>query len=381
MQRVLLVAIFCLFYIYQSDCVTSCYDGAYATKNPPYNECSGYRYCEPGNYCVNGTKYPCPEGTYGSVSGLSSPLCEGPCPPGYYCPYGSSSATKFPCGGPNFICPLGSSTPTLVSTGYYSIGLSGSSDADSMLIRVAQVICPKGYYCEEGLLSICPVGRFGNSEGLTNSNCSGLCPEGWICKLGTTSPHSYPCLADPKIFCPQGSSHSFKTFQGYYAIQSHVQEGGGYGDQSPCPTGTYCSGGIRYSCPAGRYGSRAQEYQQNCTGVCRPGYYCPEESRSATAIACGDASVYCPEGSPAPIPVSEGFYSAGSAMEHPFWSNATGLESHLVIHRSSQNLCEPGYYCQKGEWHLFNYSMKTMRLRFKIQVSSFLTVFYSSFYP
>ena len=92
------------------------------------------------------------------------------------------------------------------------------------------------------------------------------------------------------------------------------------------------------------YNLGATEGLQNsaCSGLCAPGYYCPERSTSRTQYNCGDLfhgnndlttlidtvssmfnisesfgtsrlqnSVFCPEGSSAPLPVQVGFYSIG----------------------------------------------------------------------
>ncbi|CAM9217060.1 unnamed protein product, partial [Sphacelaria rigidula] len=38
--------------------------------------------CGPGFYCTEGVRRPCPPGTYGNTSGLSTPSCSGPCAAG-----------------------------------------------------------------------------------------------------------------------------------------------------------------------------------------------------------------------------------------------------------------------------------------------------------
>ena len=44
------------------------------------------RICPTGHYCVNGIKIACRAGTFGVSEGLSSDMCSGLCPLGYYCP-------------------------------------------------------------------------------------------------------------------------------------------------------------------------------------------------------------------------------------------------------------------------------------------------------
>ena len=76
--------------------------------------------CELGHYCINGTRYNCPAGTYGGEWGLSNASCSGPCMEGYYCPEQSHISTQRECGGPAVFCPHGSGNPTAVREGYFS---------------------------------------------------------------------------------------------------------------------------------------------------------------------------------------------------------------------------------------------------------------------
>lgn len=52
----------------------------------------------------------------------------------------------------------------------------------------------------------------------------------------------------------------------------------------------------------------------------KAGYYCPpgesaSPSLDATLVACGNPTVFCPEGSVEPVPVRAGFYSVGGGSE------------------------------------------------------------------
>ena len=59
-------------------------------------------------------------GRFGTVAPWSTEDCAGPCQAGYYCPEGSDSKRKFPCGGKYVYCPEGSGSPVAVPTGSYS---------------------------------------------------------------------------------------------------------------------------------------------------------------------------------------------------------------------------------------------------------------------
>lgn len=100
-----------------------CIAGSYGDSDGLFNACSGPSpppfpcssssgFCEPGFYCpVNSTNprsVPCPAGTYGSSSGLSSSNCSALCPVGHYCPEGSLSPVPCPAGEEreNFSSPI-----------------------------------------------------------------------------------------------------------------------------------------------------------------------------------------------------------------------------------------------------------------------------------
>jgi hypothetical protein len=78
--------------------------------------------CEPGNYCVEGSKYTCPAGYYGGSFGLSTAECSGQCSPGFTCAAGSVDGRATQCGNSTVYCPTGSFEVVPVSVGYYAVG-------------------------------------------------------------------------------------------------------------------------------------------------------------------------------------------------------------------------------------------------------------------
>ena len=64
-----------------------------------------------------------------------------------------------------------------------------------------------------------------------------------------------------------------------------------------CEPGHYCLQGLRYRCPAGRYGALRRETNPTCQGSCAEGYYCQWSSISPYANPCGSAEKICIEGS------------------------------------------------------------------------------------
>ena len=333
---------------------TSCYIGSYQVDTEPFNECSGWRDCEKGYYCISGNRYECPSGTFGETEKLSSSRCSGPCPKGYFCPKGSVTGT--PCGKVNSYCPEASVAPIPVPVGYYSKSSDGTVNVDDMssLLRSDISICEEGFYCVDGIRYMCKSGVYGNEKGLSSLSCSGPCPKGFFCEAGTVDPYSRPCGPKPSSYCPEASSHPLPTSLGYYAVSSETTEGA-YSSQVVCPRGFYCIDGTKYPCPAGRYGGQVMETNSSCTGVCRAGSYCPPASTRVRQHGCGNASVYCPEGSEAPTRVSTGHYTVGNEYVNDTWywqeiqtyADFTAGENFHELHRVSQQACEPGYYCEE----------------------------------
>ena len=86
-------------------------------------------------------------------------------------------------------------------------------------------------------------------------------------------------------------------------------------------------------CLPGTYGMTYGLTSPGCSGMCQPGYYCPQGSVTPTEVKCGDPSLYCPTtGLSRPLPVPLGYYSLG------------GNEST----RNNIALAPPGYYALQG---------------------------------
>ena len=109
--------------------------------------------CPKGHYCVGGIQRPCPQGTYGSDTGLASHQCSGVCFAGYYCPQQSIHPVPCPdghwCDGNSSVpCPAGrygepgtktSSTPGYTHTKSSLLGTDACSGS-----------CDPGHYCPPG---------------------------------------------------------------------------------------------------------------------------------------------------------------------------------------------------------------------------------------
>jgi hypothetical protein len=230
--------------------------------------------CPRGFYCPFATKIPCPIGTYCPRDGHWDPM---PCPPGTFnamvgqlkcaeCPLGyicpgfgrlqpAACPPGFSCGNegltspnarcpPGFFCPSGTITsdpfrndttlrPYPCAPGSYCLGGVGYDEVKSGDFLYSQP-CTDGFYCE--LASVGPKG-------------SGLCPAGFICPSGTSSP-----IPTPKGYfaSSKGTVQAAACLPGYYAPTIQTEE------CYPCPPGTLCEVDGLYEaeiCPPGTYRS------------------------------------------------------------------------------------------------------------------------------
>lgn len=238
------------------------------------------------------------------------------------------------CGSSAVYCPLGSADPVPVSSGYYTIG------SDRNATRSAQQQCEPGYYCVDGLRHACPPGSFGDTSGLSSPVgpifdhinaffCSGLCDAGYFCPFNSTSRTEEPCPA------------------GRYGSVQGLTDGN---CTAICPLGHYCPAGsvLPVKCPAGVFGGYEGLKDAHChpdcseglcsnqdisASGCEAGFYCEEGSVTLKPKECGGINVYCPPGSVAPVPVSKGYYTVGPSP----------------LQRTHELICEAGFYCKEGE--------------------------------
>jgi len=230
-------------------------------------------------------------------------------PGGYYVSNHESIPVIGPCSRTEedinlYYCPKGSAnSPISVLPGYYLIGGDGNKT------REEAVLSEPGTFSLNGVRHHCPAGTFGETHGLYNSSCTGLCPPGYYCEEGSPSPTK----------CPKG------TFGESKGLTDMVCSG-------LCPPGYYCEEGspVPTKCPKGTFGESNGLTDMACSGLCPPGYYCPEGT--ITPLDCDFVDVFCPQGSSFPRSVSPGHYTIG---EHE-------------TRRYDQIQCPAGYFCVDG---------------------------------
>ena len=230
--------------------------------------------------------------------------------------------------------------------------------------RVAQRLCPKGFFCNDGRRTACPVGVYGTTEGLYERGCTEMCTAGTYCPLGSVD----PIVCDAGHYCPNGQDR-IACPAGTYGATSGL---GSSSCTGLCTRGYYCPEGststTQIICPAGRYGATDGLATGLCSGECDAGYYCPEGSTSFKQIACGGAHLFCPVGSSQPIRVGlgnyteygdyqtrhrertteRGYYSLGySGLRRICEAGSYGASEGLAINTCTGQ-CDPGYYCPAG---------------------------------
>lgn len=205
-------------------------------------------------------------------------------------------------------------------------------------------MCPSGTYCQDGVQSPCPSGRYGAVAGLSSAMCSGMCSVGYFCPPNSTSATQVECGWDQRVpsavYCPPASGEPTQAALGEYTSGGTSQAT--RGTALPCPSGSFCVSGSAHWCPPGRFGCADRLSDPGCNGPCTAGFYCPLGASSSQALACGvsdrnpsAASVFCPEGASAPMAVGPGNYSTGSTMGTPH-------------RRTGQEVCPAGSFCLLG---------------------------------
>ena len=234
--------------------------------------------------------------------------------PGFACSAGTgelSPSSASGCHLPTSYCPAGSSVRTPTLTGYYAVTVAPGA----MLFSDA-VPCQAGQYCTGGVAAPCPAGTFGDSGALFTPQCSGVCAAGYYCPAGSTSSMQQSCSDGPAAYCPSGTQLPQLCVPGYFTGPGGLLDGSSSSGTSGtsgtggvpltgswnqwwsqlCPPGSYCVGGVRYTCPPGRYGNETGLSTAACVGACRAGYFCAGNATTDTDAACGNAAVYCPSG-------------------------------------------------------------------------------------
>jgi predicted outer membrane repeat protein len=151
--------------------------------------------------------FPCAAGVFGTSTEAhvqSSPLCQGQCPGGYYCPGATSVPQLCPV---HVYCPAGSSMPTPCG--------EGTAGKESGLVSAAQcTACTDGFWCSAGIEIPCEKGYYADSlppkQRISQAICLS-CPA-FSTTAAQGSADITQCLVEcgpssPKLDCPLPAYH------------------------------------------------------------------------------------------------------------------------------------------------------------------------------
>ncbi|KYO38996.1 hypothetical protein Y1Q_0022586 [Alligator mississippiensis] len=323
----------------------------------PSNKSSGVqlpRPCPVGYFCPPGTSFstehPCPRGTFGPKPGATHESdCE-PCPAGMYC---SAPGLTQPSGfcHSGYYCTKGAITPAPIRHRVESVGLSPPGND----------ICPPGHFCPNGTsypipcppgsyssslglaaedqCQLCPAGRYCNRAGLSDLSQASLCSAGYVCLEGSSGP------------CPSNGLHGYRCPSGFYCPT-------GTGLEIPCEPGMFSpmpGASVCLPCPAGvtcRHAATVKPLS------CPQGYYCP--SQTAMPLPCPEGTLNTLEGALSPAacrPCPVGRYCRGHANWEPDGLCSAGYycaggAADAVPRRTPgfplNGPCPLGHYCPEG---------------------------------
>lgn len=202
----------------------------------------------------------------------------------------------------------------------------------------------------------CTLNSLVSTDGFIHNSCSS-CPQGYYCQnlqqnstsmkdLKSVQP-PIPC-GSPSYYCPTNSTAPYYVDDGYYSI-------GGFGpitrtNQIIAPKGFYAINGEVFKCPPGTFGDKSGLMNEECSGLCYGGYYCPAGSVSGDEVPCGRYQ-YCPEGSAFPIFVRHGFYTTISNLTYDYGKETEGLHYDDVkplSHQMEAYECPYGHFCRNA---------------------------------
>ena len=259
--------------------------------------------CPSGLYFNSVSCVACPAGSFCVPYSSNLPTS---CPANSYCPAGSTAATLCPTGQ---MSSAGSSDISQCQTAYINVNISIDGVSNSLSqsqfqnalpsnvavqsyvdeIIVSQGVCPQGYYCPYGTTTPtpCPAGTYNNITNTVDSSTCLTCPQGNYCPLASILPTK----------CAAGS---------YMINLNAIQQS----DCTVCPTGNYCPlGSISpTNCSAGTYNKYVNSTSANNCLSCPPGDYCPGATTTPSLCSANTFSLssapncsVCPTYSTSPI--------------------------------------------------------------------------------
>jgi hypothetical protein len=266
----------------------------------------------------------CPAGQFGNASGLTSAACSHACASAAHTQGSYSSLNDRVTGNPYSAARDG--LRALSAFPDRDPVYSGSSGTDGMQLAESSnwcqaSVCAAGYYCPNGSITA------------KQRECGG-----------------------PHLYCPEGSGKPLAVPRGFYSTGGADSLGGsGHGATRTnvvrCEPGSFCQGGVRRKCPAGRFGASSGLASPACDGKCAAGHYCPAGSTSPLQVQCPAGRYGAPS---ADSQANNSAYMATNNEDDNYGSGSTsststssggapGLKSLACSGR-----CAAGYWCPPG---------------------------------
>lgn len=279
-------------------------------KCPAGSYCSSYSLSDTSGTCPGG--YYCLEGTASETSTFSRRLvvfqCETtsilefyggvfpsepiPCPPGTYCPSGTSSGTIGDTYGPKY-CITGTYADKCAVEDCYECETGYSCVGEGI---IDPVLCKPGTY-RSGMLVLecqsCPIGTWsGGKQGLGTSDDCSSCPEAYLCSTEGIYSYDSMQICTAGFFCPSGTSALTNYCPAGYMCPPGLSDKNS--TMYPCFAGFICSTGTGISIDM--LNTCDTDPSQCIVGSkCGRGYFCPG-STSELGIQC-PTGTYSNEGS------------------------------------------------------------------------------------
>lgn len=281
-----------------SSCLPGTYCGSFMTEQVsrlPDGQYSEYHFdrrtCDPGFFCYEGVRQPCPRGFVCPDPGLSQPrLCGRDASFNYNCfAEGLSAPAECPngtlCGVPYLPAlpaPPGFAEEIDTSVVVVSGIKPGATPADDMLLPLRTLVpCETGQWCglgrstgEEAEALLCPADTFCATPSVL---------EPTICNWGGRCTPDNCTIGAP--YCPAGSYEQTLCPAGFYCSQPD--------SKTACAASLYCpdGSGVWEICPAKYYCSEDASEKF----VCPDGFFCSEgETQPTKCNALSDC--HCPGG-------------------------------------------------------------------------------------
>ena len=336
-------------------CVSGANAVGYTCDTKVYVSCNPEYYLS--GYGSSASSLTCSNGTEGGITESANCLA---CPDGCTC----SGGTKCPLCGYEITLDVQSGSGGTTMIYQHSNGNYYKDDAyTKQITSSANAITPPtragyvfgGYYTEKsggGTMVITSTGYLAASPPKFTAAATvyakwSECTAGYYCPAGTTSVTQNECK--PGTYSQAGWASCQNVDAGCWGAAKATTR-----CPNKCDAGTYSTGGASKctDCPGGTYGSTKGLTSDACSGICKPGYYCPARSTSATQNSCTVGN-FCPEGSASPTGCGGDLTSKANAKAKTECYLTCSAGKYLAKSKTSCEKCLADHYCTGTSGNLY----------------------------